>query len=90
MITLDDRRATVSSRIAGLQNSLSGDFGKHVLRCAAIRRRIPLGRLRSVPYLSSARVEEDADSMSIWRHTHSQLRDNSVRVNALQLNAEAR
>jgi uncharacterized protein involved in outer membrane biogenesis len=89
VITFDDRQSDLSSRISGLQHSLSGDFSKQrfTLRTRTTADTASVD-FAGVPYLSSARVEADADldvDMAAGKFT---LRDNSVRVNGLQLNAE--
>ncbi|HSL72518.1 MAG TPA: AsmA-like C-terminal region-containing protein [Longimicrobiales bacterium] len=89
VITFDNRQSDLSSRIAGLQHSLSGDFGKQrfTLRTRTTADTVSVA-FAGVPYLSSARVEAVADLAADMAARTFTLRENSLRVNALQLNAQ--
>ena len=89
VITFDDRQNDLRSRISGLQHSLSGDFGKQrfTLRTQTTADSVSLD-FAGVPYLSSARVQVIADVDADMAAKTFTLRENSVRVNDLQLNAQ--
>ncbi|MEX2282222.1 MAG: AsmA-like C-terminal region-containing protein [Gemmatimonadota bacterium] len=89
VITFDNRQSDLSSRISGLQHSLSGDFSKQrfTLRTRTTADAASVD-FTGVPYLSRARVEAVADlDVDMAARTFT-LRENSVRVNALQINAD--
>ena len=87
--TFDDRESDVHSRIAGLQHSLSGDFSKDFFR---LRTRTVMDtaslEFAGVSYLSKARVEADADLDINSTAKRYVLRENRLRINGLQLNAD--
>ena len=88
VIAFDNRQSDVRARFSGLEHSLSGDFGKQrfSLRTQTTIDTASLN-LAGVPYLSSANVEADVDLDADMAARTFTLRDNTVRVNELQLNA---
>ncbi|MGH7469689.1 MAG: AsmA-like C-terminal region-containing protein [Longimicrobiales bacterium] len=89
VITFDDRQKDLRSRIAGLQHSLSGDFSQQrfTLRTQTVADSASVV-FAGVPYLSGARVQVDANVDADMAARTFTLRDNIVRVNDLQLDAQ--
>jgi hypothetical protein len=89
VITFDNRQSDLSSRISGLQHSLSGDFSKQRFTLRSRTRADSASvDFAGVPYLSSARVEANADVDADMATRTFTIRQNSIRVNELQLTAQ--
>ena len=88
VIAFDNRQSDSKARLSGLKHSLSGDFGKQRF---SLRTRTTIDtasvNIAGVPYLSSTRVDADVDLDADLAARTFTLRDNSIRVNELQLNA---
>jgi hypothetical protein len=88
-LLIDDRAAGLSGSVSALEHTLSGDFrqSRFVIRSRTSADTVSL-RFGGVPWLSRAAVGIDADIDADRVERRYTLRDNVVRVNALELRSE--
>jgi hypothetical protein len=87
-IAFDNERSDLHARIAGLDHSLSGDFGEQRFALQTqTRADTATLSFAGVPYLSRVRIQGDVDFDADMATRTFTLRDAQLRVNDLLLNA---
>ncbi len=86
VVTLDDRQSHLTASVAGLEQSLRGDFAQDRFALASRTRADTVSlRFAGIPYLSRVGVELNADIDADLRARRFTFTNNSLRLNKLVL-----